>query len=204
MTHKNICPKPAGTLKVWYLFLALCTGLILYKFSEWVYLWSQAGIANRISALKGNSRYTLTLPVKIAKLSFLLEKKKISRICFSVFAVAAKYVRMLIGFCSAYPGQHERIGNWHKKTCEMQIKSCKTYNGNTYFCFYDLIADETSRRKIQCIRMERDRIKRSRRNDRQHFFQSGPLAFMFHLISANTLAKSYTMTDQLCKLTSKS
>ena len=83
------------------------------------------------------------------------------------------------------------------KNCEMQIKSYKTYNDNTYFCFYDLIADETSRRKIQCIRMERDRIKRSRRNDRQHFFPIRPLAFMFHLISADTVAKSYTMTDQV-------
>lgn len=29
------------------------------------------------------------------------------------------------------------------------------------------------------------------------FFPIRPLAFMFHLISANTVAKSYTMTDQL-------
>ena len=79
--------------------------------------------------------YTLTLPVKIAKLSFLLEKKKISRICFSVFAVAAKYVRMLIGFCSAYPGQHERIGNWHKKPVKCKLKVAKHIMAARTFAF---------------------------------------------------------------------
>ena len=68
---------------------------------------------------------------------------------------------------------------------------------NMYFCYYDLITDETSRR-YNALGWKDIGLRDQGVMTVSIFFPIRPPAFMFHLISAETLLQNLIeMTDQL-------